>query len=61
MRGLKKDIAIQRLVVANDDVERRDGSRKKYALLAERLRAKVASYDDEQDKLKYLKAVSHIS
>ncbi len=61
LRGLKKDSAIQRLVVANDNVERPDNRRKKYAVLAERLGAKVQSYVTEEDKLKYLRAVAHLS
>ncbi len=61
IRGLKKDMAIQRLMVLNAEVENNDRPKMKYKNLAVRLSEKVAKYEDEQDKLKYLKAVAFIS
>ena len=61
IRGLKKDMAIQRLIVLNAEVENNDRPKMKYKNLAVRLSEKVAKYKDEQDKLKYLRAVAFIS
>ena len=61
IRGLKKDMAIQRLIVLNAEVENNDRPKMKYKNLAVGLSEKVAKYIDEQDKLKYLRAVAFIS
>ncbi len=60
-RGLKKDMAIQRWIVLNTEVENNDRPKMKYNNLAIRPSEKVAKYEDVQDKLKYLKAVAFIS
>ncbi len=57
-KGLKKDMAIQRWIVLNAEVENNDRPKMKYKYLAIRLSEKVAKYEDEQDKLKYLRAVA---
>ena len=59
-RGLRKDIAIQKLVIIHDNADHADSPKPKYKKLAERLRRKVEKYPDELDKLKYLRAISHI-
>ncbi len=61
VRGLKKDMAIQRLIVLNAEVEHNDRPKMKYKNLAVRLSEKVAKYEDEQDKLIYLRGVAFIS
>ena len=61
IRDLKKDMAIQRLIVLTAKVENNDRPKIKYQNLAVRLSEKVAKYEDEQDKLKYLRAVAFIS
>ena len=60
-RGINKDIAIQRLVIVNDDMANGRRPTKKYADLAQRLSVKVASFHEEVDKLKYLRYVSYMS
>ena len=59
-RGLRKDIAIQKLVIIQANAAHADSPKPKYKKLAERLRRKVEKYPDELDKLKYLRAISHI-
>ena len=60
-RGINKDIAIQWLVIVNDDMAYGRRPTKKYADLAQRLSVKVASFHEEVDKLKYLRYVSYMS
>ena len=59
-RGLRKDIAIQKLVIIQANAAHADSPKPKYKKLAERLRRKVEKYPDELDKLKCLRAISHI-
>ncbi len=60
LRGLKKDMSIHRLTVMQAQIENNDAP-KKYKTLAEKLCQKVNKYEEEQDKLKSLWAVAHIS
>jgi secreted Zn-dependent insulinase-like peptidase len=55
----RKDMALHRLTLSNADVVNSDPSKSKYKRLAQRLSEKVSRYDEEQDKMKYLKSVSH--
>ncbi len=55
-RGLKKDMAIQRMIVLNAEVENNDRPKMKYKNLAVRLSEKVTKYEDEQDKIDKLPA-----
>ena len=57
-RGLKKDMSIQRLIVLNAAIEHNDRPKLKYQELAQRLSDKVSKYQDEHDKLKFLRAVA---
>ena len=61
LRGLVKDVAIHRLVLAQARVENNPAPRGKYQTLAERLSRKVGSYNNELDKIAYLRAVAHIT
>ena len=61
IEGLKKDIAIQRLVIISEETNNADKPKAKYTKLAERLSAKVYSYPAEPDKLKYLRAIAHLT
>lgn len=60
LEGLRKDMAIQKKAWADAQVTNNPSQRKKYKVLAERLGDKVASYEEEDDKLRYLRAVAHI-
>ncbi len=61
LRGLKKDMSIHRLTVMQAQIDNNDAPKKKYKTLVEKLCRKVNKYEEEQDKLKYLRAVAHIS
>ena len=54
-------MAIQRLTVVNAEVANNDRPKDKYKVLADRLREKVSRFEDENDKLKYLRAFAHMS
>ncbi len=60
-RGLKKDMSIQRLIVLNAAIEHNDRPKLKYQELAQRLSDKVSKYQDELDKLKFLRAVAYMT
>jgi hypothetical protein len=60
LRGLKKDIAIQRLHFAQVAGENASAPKLKYKKLAERLRLKVEKYHEEEDKLKYLRSIAYM-
>ena len=54
-------MAIQRLTVVNAEVANNDRPKAKHKVLADRLREKVSRFDNENDKMKYLGAVAHMS
>jgi hypothetical protein len=58
--GIRRDAALHRLTVANARVERVAAARHKYDRVAERLAQKVATFDQEDDKLAYLRFIAHI-
>ena len=58
--GLERDINIQRKVRMDNLVANNPPSSQRYVHLAMRLATKVANYENEQDKLSYLRAVAHI-
>ena len=58
--GLLNDIGIHRLTVQNVNTRNVDFSKRKYAIIAERLAQKVALYIHEPDKLHYLRATAHM-
>ncbi len=60
LKGLDRDIGIHRLTLANAEVRNFEKARKKYEDVSRRLQLKVGSYEQEEDKLKYLKAIVHI-
>ena len=60
LNGLRRDIAVHRLTVQNAEVQNLEKPRNKYVNLANRLAAKVAGYRNEEDKLRYLRAVAHM-
>jgi hypothetical protein len=59
--GLQKDMAIQKLTLMNAETANNDRPKMKYKRLAERLSAKVRNYPEQEDKLKYLRAVAHMT
>lgn len=61
LSSLKKDIAIHRLTIQNANLMIFETTRNKYKELSERLREKVRNYYYEQDKLNYLRAISHMN
>ena len=61
INGIQKDIAIQKLVITNNELANGDKPKMKYEKLAERLQSKVETYPDEDDKLKYIRAIAHMS
>ena len=60
LNGIRKDIAIQRLLHIRAEQMQGEGRRKKWVELARRLRAKVELYFEEPDKLRYLRAIAHM-
>ncbi len=54
-------MAIQRLIVLNAEVENNDRPKMKYQMLANRLSEKVSKYQDEEDKLKFLRAIAYMT
>lgn len=61
LRGLRKDIAVQRLSIIQAVTENGDRPKDKYKRLADRLSSKVECYAHEQDKMKYLRGVSYMT
>jgi hypothetical protein len=59
--GLKKDMAIQRFNILKQDTAHGEQPRAKYQALAIRLANKVSTYHDEEDKMKYLRAISFLT
>ena len=59
--GIQKDSAIQKLVITNNEQANGDKPRMKCVKLAERLQSKVETYPDKDNKLKYIRAVAHMS
>ena len=59
--GIQKDIAIQKLVITNNEQANGDKPQLKYEKLAQRLQSKVETYPDKDNKLKYIRAVAHMS
>ena len=59
--GIKKDMAIQKLVITQHATAKSHMPKKKYEKLAERLQAKVEAYEEEETKLKYLGNVAYLS
>ncbi|KAK8373303.1 hypothetical protein O3P69_007875 [Scylla paramamosain] len=60
LKGIARDIAVQRLVHQNALVHRRDAPTNKYIKLAQRLATKIKMYRAEVDKLLYLRAVANM-
>ena len=60
LEGLRKDMSVQKKIWADAQVANNPAQRRKYRVLAERLREKVANYEEEDDKLRYLRAVAHL-
>lgn len=60
LRGLHKDMALHLKTWVDDQAVNNPAPRLKYALISVRLATKIASYDEAQDKLAYLRAVAHI-
>ena len=60
LEGLNKDMALQKKVYADNLAANNPPSRPKYQNLAERLSAKINTYETSPDKLSYLRAVAHI-
>ncbi len=60
LRGINKDISIQRLIIIQADTHNSSQPKKKYRQLAEKLRNKVSEYNDTADKLKYLRSISYM-
>ena len=54
-------MSIQRLIVLNAAIEHNDRPKLKYQELAQRLSDKVSKYQDEHDKLKFLRAVAYMT
>ena len=61
LRGIVKDINVHQLTLAQATVGNNPNPREKYKVLAERLSAKVGNYHQEVDKMKYLRAIAHIT
>ncbi len=59
--GLKKNMSIQILIAINAAIERNDRPKLKYQELAQRLSDKVSKYQDEHNKLKFLRAVAYMT
>jgi len=58
--GLLNEIVIHRLTVQNVNTRNVDFSKRKYAIIAERLAQKVALYINEPDKLHYRRAIAYM-
>ena len=52
---------VHRLTLAQAEVENNPAPRGKYKVQAERLSARVARYDQDPDKMLYLRAIAHIT
>ena len=61
MRGLEKDMANHRLTVQQAQVANPEKQRTKYKIIASRLSAKIADYENATNKVKYLKEVALIA
>ena len=57
---MRNDMAIQSLVLANAQVQNPQAKRPKYVQLASRLSEKVRGYDNEQDKMRFLRAIVNL-
>ena len=60
LQKLQTDISCQKLQIIQGNTANEDQPKDKYKKLASRLRCKVEKYPEEQDKLRYLRAISHI-
>ena len=58
-RGLKKDIAIQRLTVMNADIDHNDMPKLMYQEIAQRFRQKVSIYEEDDKKSTSIRAVAY--
>lgn len=58
---IKKDVSIHRLDIVAVGVANAALPRSKYTRLADRLAEKVAQYPNENDKIRYLRAIAHIN
>ena len=58
--GLKKDIGIHKLVLANVRTGKVEPQKPKYKKLGLRLSQICKIYDMEQDKIKYLQRIAHL-
>ena len=61
MRGIEKDIARHRLTIEQANVANPEKKRVKYQILANRLSAKIAEYENVKNKVTYLKQVALIA
>ena len=59
--GLRKDIAIQKLVIVKSDTAGEERPKLQYTKLAERLQSKVEMYHQEEDKMKYLRSIAYMT
>ena len=60
LKGLQKDISYYRLSSTNDNVQQNATPVNKYSRIMIRLAEKVQNYENEEDKLRYLRGVAHI-
>ncbi len=60
LRGIYKDISIQRLIIIQADTVNSCQPKKKYKQLAERLSNKVSEFNDAVDKMKYIRSVAYM-
>ena len=58
LRGLQRDIGVQRKVYADSLQINNNPPRGKYVLLTQRLAAKVQTYQNDNNKLQYLRSVA---
>ena len=61
LNGIRKDMAIQRFIVLKNDTADGDRPKLQYQKLAERLQAKVQTYNTEENKLKYLRSIAYMT
>ena len=61
MRGIEKDITRHRLTIEQANVANPEKKRAKYQILANRLSAKIAEYENVKNKVTYLKQVALIA
>jgi len=60
LEGLRRDIACQRLILANAQTGRQEKSKKKYEALANQVAIVVQDYHNHEDKLKFLRRMANL-